>query len=381
MNIVFLLYHPSSFSNWINKLSPFFYGANIYVLHISKLHGVQPDVIDAYTAIDISYCSYKKLENILRNINPDVFVFLSFRSLLEYTINRLCVNLGIRKIYLEHGLFSVDTLNFRKNKSKKEIIKTIRRQAIYWLVQLGLVMHSKHPLLEIKLAICVYRNNEFEKASYDHYYVFSKRSFDCYKPIFNLNEKDVTYIGYPIFNNDADKLDTDMQGDEKGILYVHQPLISDGIASISYEEEKRYLKMLADMLKDRYGDFTILLHPRADLYEYRERFNDVGIKIVQSPNNYKLFANKSLIIGHYSTALLYGLYFNKPTVVLDYPSTETASMFKDLFVYCNDVKKLSTMRIPVDTLRKDYVVGKHNTFKYIAEILLNDINDEVNFDS
>lgn len=374
MNIVFLLYHPSAFSNWINKLTPFLDGANLYVLHISKLHGVQPEIIDAYKAIDISCYSYNRLKKLLYDINPDVFVFLSFRSLLEYAINRLCVNLNIRKIYLEHGLFSTDTLKFRKNKLKKEIVKTIWRQFSYWLVQLGLIMHSEHPFWEIKLANSVYRKNEFKKAPYDHYYIFSKRSFDCYKSIFDLNNSNVTYVGYPIFNDDAEKNIVDVQRSNKGVLYVHQPLVSDGIASISYEEEKKYIKMLANILKDKYGSFTILLHPRSDLYEYKERFNDTGIEIVQSPNNFRLFANKSLIVGHYSTALLYGLYFNKPTVVLDYPSIKTSIMFRLIFVYCDDIRKLPVMEIPVCTSQKEYIVGRYNTFEHIAQILLNDID-------
>lgn len=381
MNVVFLLYHPSAFSNWINKLMLFFGGTNIYVLHISKLHGVRPNIKSGYKAIDISYYSYRKLENLLREISPNLFVFLSFRSLLEYTINRMCVNLNIHKVYLEHGLFSTDTLKFRKNKLKKEALRTIKRQSAYWYLQMGLIIHSKHPLSEMRLANSVYRRNNFKEAPYDHYYIFSKRSFDCYKVIFDLNKDNVTYIGYPIFNRDVEKLSAHIVGSNNGILYVHQPLISDGIAKISYEEERMYLEMLAKTLKEKYGNFTVLLHPRANLREYKERFKDTNIEFVQSPNNYKCFADKSLIIGHYSTALLYGLYFEKPTVVLDYPTTETASMFKNLFLYCADMEDLSKMRFCIDSQQRDYIVGEHNTFEYVAKVLVKDINNEANMDS
>lgn len=372
MNIFFLLYHPSAFTNWINKLTPFFNGIDIYVLHISKLHGVQPDIKRGYKAIDISYYSYRNLEKLFREISPDLFIFLSFRSLLEYTVNRLCVKLNIRKVYLEHGLFSTDTLRFRKNKFKKEAGRTIKRQSAYWYLQIGLIIHSKHPLSEIRLANSVYRKNNFREAPYDHYYLFSKRSYECYRKIFDLNKKNTTYIGYPIFNNEAEKQCADVQKFGKGVLYVHQPLISDGIAKISFNEEKAYLQAIAQNVKEKYGDFTILLHPRANIREYKELYKDTGIEIVQSPNNYRCFADKSLIIGHYSTALLYGLYFNKPTIVVDYPTVEISNMFKELFVYCEDVKSLAVLNVSGDKKRKDYIVGEHNTFEYIAKSLLNE---------
>lgn len=372
MNIVFLLYHPSAFTNWINKLAPFLDNANIFILHISKLHGVQPKIKDGYTPIDISYYSYAKLEKTLQDINPDLFVFLSFRSLLEYAVNRLCTKLNIQKIYLEHGLFSTDTLRFRKNKLKKEILQTTKRQFAYWFLLSGLVMHSKHSLLELKLANKVYIKNDFSVFSCDHYFLFSKRSYECYRTIFDLNERNSTYIGYPIFNSEAEKRCVDAQEYNKGVLYVHQPLISDGIAKISFNEEKIYLQTLAQNVKEKYGDFTILLHPRANLREYEERYNDTSIKIVQLPNNYRCFANKSLIIGHYSTALLYGLYFDKPTIVVDYPTVKVTSIFKELFVYCKDVKSLAMLNDSVDVLRKDYIVGEHNTFEYIAKTLLSE---------
>lgn len=111
-----------------------------------------------------------------------------------------------------------------------------------------------------------------------------------------------------------------MQNNKEGIIYVHQPLIADGVASISYEDEKNFILELSNVLSPKYGKFTLLLHPRSNLDEYKSRFKDSDIKIIQSPGNYKIFIDKKLVIGHYSTALLYGLYFNIPTILIDYPT-------------------------------------------------------------
>ena len=106
------------------------------------------------------------------------------------------------------------------------------------------------------------------------------------------------------------------------VLYVHQPFILDGYATISYEEEKKIFLDLEKQLLKKYKRLIVLLHPRENLSTYIKRFADTQIDIIQLPNNYSCFTDKSLIIGHYSTALLYALYFEKPTIILNYPSVK-----------------------------------------------------------
>lgn len=375
MNIVILMYHPSGLTNWVCKLAPYMKGHNMTVLHIAKLHNVEPINIPGVRLIDISGFPAQKAEDLLIDLKPDVFVFMSFRSIMELTYNRLCTKIGIKKVYVEHGLFSRDTLKFRTKKLKKEFSLMFKRQASFLYTHLDFIFNNKNKLDEIRLFYNVYCKGKFNLVPYEHYYIFSRRSFDNYSKLFPMNEtQNVTYVGYPIFNDEAQKKVAEVINGG-GILYVHQPLIFDGLANITYDEEKEWLVEISKRLC-RYSRFTILLHPRGDLDAYKKRFRDTNIDIIKSPNNYKLFADKDLIIGHYSTALLYGLYFDKPTIVLDYPTTINDPLFAELFTYISDIKLIDRVEVSTDISKKEYMVGSHNTFEHIAKVLINDYNSQ-----
>lgn len=372
MNILFIIYHPSALSNWIVKLQPYLEKYKISVIHIGKLHGVNVESISGVELYDVSHNTFYDNDQLVASINPQLVVFMSFRSLWEFIFQRICVKQNRNHIYLEHGLFSKDTLHFRTNKLKKEIWSTLKRQIVYWINEFGCIKTSQHPANEIILFIDVYLRRKFNKSPFDHYFIFSERSFDNYSKLYEMEiGVNTTLIGYPIFSDEVQKKSSEkMIKDNGGILYVHQPLISDGLASISFDQEKKWLMKIREQLIDKYNKFTILLHPRADLDAYRERFNGTGIDVIKSPNNFLVFAEHSLVIGHYSTALLYSLYFKKPTVILDYPSTVNDKIFAECFNYYVSIEDMKNAKFKVKEGHKDYMVGKNNTFEHISISLI-----------
>lgn len=374
MNVIFVLYHPSELTNWVVKLLPYLDECHVSVFHIASLHHVETKKISGVDLYDISKKSYKNLVSLIDMINPAKVVFLSFRSLMELVLQRICMGLGIRTFYLEHGLFSNDTLRFRVNKLRKEWGCVFRRQWCFWKLSFECILHSSSKVKEVSLFYRVYKQGRFYLCPFDFYYLFSMRSYEMMTKVYRIRlGVNVELVGYPIFvDSRQKKLSETAISTNGGVLYVHQPLISDGLASISYEEEKEYLVEIANKVNEHYGSLTILLHPRSDVDEYRKRFRNTGINVIQSPNNFLLFADKALIIGHYSTALLYGLYFEKPTIVLDYPTTRNDSSFNQFFTYIKRIDDLDKMSVECCSRdSKTYMLGSINTFEYIARRLTN----------
>lgn len=375
--VVFLIYHPSMLSNWVLKLQPYMNDCEIVVLHIASLHNVVVQNPNGITLYDVGKNSYLENKRLIDKIAPVACIFLSFRSLWEFTFQRLCVSLNIPILYLEHGLFSHDTLVFRTNKMKEEIFPTLFRQMCFIRNEIGCILHSSNKPQELRLAWDVYKKGIFAKSPFEHYFLYSERSIDKLGKIYSLrNGENTTLIGYPIFNDEKQKMTIKSDASTNvGVLYVHQPLISDHIAQISYEEEKDWLIALKEKLS-KYNRFTILLHPRSNLKEYKERFDGTGIEIIQSPNNYKLFASSSLVVGHYSTALLYALYFNKPTIIIDYPSVGNERTFSECFQQFHSIEELNTSEFRAtsdDT--KSYFVGEVNTYEHIANTIISYLDE------
>lgn len=372
--IVFVTYHPSMLTNWIMKLKPYMNGCEIYVIHISKLHGFTQKEIPGISLYDVSYNSFKQNLLLLSSLQPDIVVFLSFRSLWEYTLKRICRLSNTRQVYLEHGLFSQDTLHFRTKKLKYEFVQMLKRQIYFWRNEIGCIIRADNICQEWIAFVDFYLKGIFRTTPFEHYFIYSQRSFDKYSSIFDLKKEDnTTFIGYPIFNDENQKRLSQVNDSEttREVLYVHQPLISDGYASITYEEEKEWLLRIKDVLKDKYDNLTILLHPRSNLNEYKARFEGTGIVVIQSPNNYQVFAQSALVIGHYSTALLYALYFEKPTAILNYPTVQMDDTFLECFDYYSKVEELADTDFKVRAGTRTYFLGEINTYENIAKKIIN----------
>lgn len=117
-NVVVVLNYTSWVSNWIDKLHPYLRNVNLHIIHISKLQKEYCEGLKKYNQYDVSYLSYSELRKLFQTLSPSKCVFFTFRSVLDLTIYKLCIDLKIRKLYLEHGLITNDTLHFRSNAIK-----------------------------------------------------------------------------------------------------------------------------------------------------------------------------------------------------------------------------------------------------------------------
>ena len=95
-------------------------------------------------------------------------------------------------------------------------------------------------------------------------------------------------------------------------------------------------------------------------------FENEDVAIVQSPNDFKVFVDKKIVIGHYSTALLYGLYFKKITVIIDYPSVEPNEIFKEIFPHFSAPDELLKSEVLMSKKLSNYMLGNVNTYENIA---------------
>lgn len=371
MKIVFVVYNLAFISNWIERLIHFMEDDVFYVLHIANLQRKEPKRLNGVKYIDVSYRSGGYIRNMIRLISPDLCLIFNFRSLFEQLVLRICVENNIKNAYLEHGIVSMNTTKFKTNKIKREFSSTIIRQVNFLCKYMGFICHSKHPLQEWNIVRNVYLKGLFRKSPFDHYFLYSQRSYDKLSKIYDLCDDSVySLVGYPIFNDEEEKKQSVSRIVEGGgVLYVHQPFISDKLTDIDYEEEKKYLLNLANVLKNRYSRFAVLLHPRENLTEYRTRYKDTNIHLIQSPNNYMTFADKDLIIGHYSTALLYALFFDKRAVVIDYPHTKMDPVFLEVFDYVPYITDLADDKTSVSDFSSKYLLGIQNTYEYIAKAL------------
>lgn len=367
MKIIFITYNLAFIKNWIAKLAPFLKGCQISIFHIGTLQNQEPYILEGIDYYDLSSMNYTQIEQIITELSPDICVHFNFRSVYELLFYRICKIKKIYNIYLEHGYISQNTIHFKTGKAKKNILRTLHRQFNFLKKYYGLITQTKD---ETQILFKFLVKNELKILSFNRCLVYSNREKNLLEKILSPENK-YDIVGYPIFQDEKQKNNIpQFMGHHHGILYVHQPFILDGFASISYEQEKSFLLDLSKSLEEKYGKFTVLLHPRENLSKYQDRFKDTNIQIIQSPNNYTIFIDKSLVIGHYSTALLYSLYFDIPTIITNYPTATIDPIFKDCFIYTDNIKNIIDKDIVINNTKKNYFAGPINTYQHIAEVLL-----------
>lgn len=373
-NTIIILYHISGLSNWINKLNPYLKKTNLHVFHFSKLQDVEYPETKDYMSYDISYYSYGKLKRLVLSIAPTKCLFLTFRSVLDFTMFKLCMELKIKTLLLEHGLMSNDTLRYRNNMIRKSPITSVKRQIWHIYKYLGYAFSSRFCMKSLRELYLFYLKGRFDFYKFDKFLLYSQHSIDAYKQVLLDVPNNSVIVGYPIFADSTQREEATIYVNsvkKDGMIYIHQPLIADGVATITYQEEKKYILGIVASLSQKYGKLTLLLHPRADTKLYEDLYRDSDVDVIKSPNNYKVFVDKKLVIGHYSTALLYGLYFDIPTILIDYPTLKGNELFQSLFPSFKYPKEVLEKDIHVNKVLKEFFLGKENTYQYIAQCIEN----------
>lgn len=368
MKTKILIYtHKTSFiNNWINPLQSFLF-FDIVIFHINSIDNEKIPKMNNIVLYDISELSVKKISKIISEINPKYTLFLGYRSLAELFLLRLCKNLKIKTVYLEHGLYTHDTKKINKKRLIKDTKKTVKKYSLFILKFAQLMI--LYSIKEISHFYQCFIKNNYSKNRFDEALFFSEYGFKGLNQVFNYSEKDVYYCGYPLFK-EASQINYSVK-QSNDVLYVHQPFILNKQAKISYEEEIEYILNMKNKLSNTFDKFTVLLHPREDLGHYERLLHEHNIDVIQRPNDYTVFLDKRLVIGHYSTALLYPLFFQIKTIIVDYPSVKIDPIFTNYCDYFTDTTQLKVNMNDKKAAQVDIsnLLGPHNTYKNIADIL------------
>lgn len=372
MKLAFIVYNIAHIDNWIKPLSNYLFDAEITVYNIAEMQCKEfPKNCNGIKNCDISQMSGSEIKKKLKAENPDACVFLNFRSMFELLMQRICKDLEIPDFYLEHGIFNSNNVSFSGSRKKNEISVTLQRQYVFVRKYIGFITCSKHPKQELEVWYNVFLKGKLGTSPYTRYFVYGERCKSKLSVLYGLNDYNTILMGYPLFHSkeEEQKLFSIPVSQRTGILYIHQPFIKDKYTSIGYDEEKDYLVRIAENLTQKYGNFTILLHPREDLKEYYKRFRETGIKVIQEPNNYNCFMDKRICIGHYSTALLFPLYFDIETYIIDYPNAVVQPIFEDFFPHVHDVTEIDDVHTHEKVLNKEYLLGKNHNYQQIAGLI------------
>ena len=153
-NVIIFVPYLNFVETWIDPIYPFLKrnGYNIIILHIQSLSfGVahNSEIDKKYITYDIGKMSISNVERLLVKLNPEVIIFFHFKSFADFLVLRISKHLGIKSIYIQHGLYYSKVFKFVIAKKGSSFLRYIFHLKQY--IQL-IIKNKKNVMNELYLA-------------------------------------------------------------------------------------------------------------------------------------------------------------------------------------------------------------------------------------
>lgn len=381
--IVFYVHRTGLLSYFFDPICSFLSkDYKIIILHLNKRNGYQFEPVSSplYETIDLSDMSIAKVKKMLVEINPVVFISPGFISIYELLMLRIAKTIGIKTVFLEHGLYSKETAALPFGKLIYRFGSTVRKNLFFLRKYFEFARLSGDFNREISVFWRCFRKKEYYLSKFDKALFFAEYGRTQIGDLFRYDEKDVDYICYPLAKTDAEyeeykEISRQPLTMEKKATFIHQPFILDGLAQWRYEDERDYFVGISNMLKEYGYNLSIQLHPRSDYATYQRLFDGSGIELIMGMERSD-FKRYSLVLGHYSTALLYPIFFKIPVMLVDYPGVCKVEDSVFYPISCSlPITNPSALMEKYDDFCKEYMGVGICSFENIAKILVKTITN------
>lgn len=374
-NIVFYVHRTGLLGYFVNPICSFLKEKyDITVFHLDKRNGYSSHGNGDYKTIDLSDYSIEEIQQTFNKLAPEAVILLGFVSIYELLMLRIATDLGLKTIYLEHGIFSKDTSSLPLKKLIYKFWGTSIKNLFFLHRYRDFIKHSSNPQQE-KLIFkqCVlkrdYSESKFSKALF-----FSDYGYKHINKLFQYDKCNIDFTGYPLtYDNESFKelcsLNLTPLTENKKAILIHQPFILDGLTSWGYEAERDYIAKIAMEIK-KYGyQMTLLIHPRENVERYRKLYATSDIIIKQNINK-RDYKEYSLAIGYYSTALLYPVFLHIPILIIDYGDKVKAADSPFYSLTCSlPIENFTELMQKYDAYIREYIGTSECSFEHMAYVL------------
>lgn len=373
--IVFYVHRTGLLGYFVNPICSFLKEKyDITVFHLDKRNGYSSHGNGDYKTIDLSDFSIDEIQQTLKELAPNAVILLGFVSIYELLMLRIATDLGIKTIYLEHGIFSKDTSSLPLKKLLYKFWGTSIKNLFFLRQYRDFIKRSSNPQQE-KLIFkqCVLKRN-YSESKFSKALFFSDYGYKHINKLFRYERPNIDFTNYPLtYNNESYKelnslALTPLTENKKAIL-IHQPFILDGLANWGYEDEREYIAKIAMEIK-KYGyQMTLLIHPRENVERYRNLYETSDIIIKQNINK-KEYKEYSLAIGYYSTALLYPVFLHIPLLIIDYGDKVKATDSPFYPLTCSlPIENFAELMQKYDAYIREYIGTSECSFEHMAYVL------------
>ena len=332
-------------NNWIEPIRKILhnYNVNIFICHAQSLYPEQQidNLSPEYYYFDVNLSGFTELIEFLRNENFDAALFYHFKSFFDFIMLRVTKALGIKSIYLQHGLYYDTVFTFITGNYSN----SFKKYFCLLIVYAQFLKYVNYNAREFEFTIRFFRSNDMTRSKFDYAILYSPGNLEYIQEKFQFMKEQVLYSGYPVSKriHDIEEPEIDKYPDGKyiqNILFIQERFIP-AHSDISYEDELGYFEEINKICKYAGYDLCFRLHPRVNQKKYKRNLNSIGIKVENQKIMIEQVRSSSLIIGHLSTALNTAVILRKPIVSLFYPGfTPISNVYENVAHYIKNFESL-----------------------------------------
>ena len=310
--------------------------AEVKMLHVGswKEHQAQPvNNHGDFSSFDISYYNSSFIYKVLKKERPDVVVMLNIYLLLDKAMIAFCKKMGIRVVFLSHGRLSQADANSKssqanpkkkslKSKLKKEPFLTLLNYAHGTLLTGNLFQLFKTvgKMVKNKFSIVFPSlfNSELDADEMLVYYDSDRKLLVKDK---NFPENKIKVIGNPELDDFVNLPVMEKEEFKKVAAIEDKPYLlylDDGWVENGMIPKKDWIDHITEIntLAEKAGlNLVIKLHPRTKPEEFRDFFNEKGIKAFKKEVDFKSLIHYSQVVSSLaSTTISMALFLNKRVI-------------------------------------------------------------------
>jgi hypothetical protein len=386
-------------------------GLKSMLIHLGSQRGELPSQDNHISGIhcrDLSFYGSDFL-SMLEYERPKVVVLLN--SLTEdKIIVRYCRNLGIKTIYMMHGLLvpqeNMNQLAITVNSTFSLFDRLKRVPKFFNLFKHYLraaMQGGMSEVFDMEIYIYFIRHGlspggnfagkwKYRDSCADLALVYSDEDRQLFSSSYGYNEKNIVVVGNcsldDLYVSYSKKITcTDNQSSGKYVVYVEGGLSDPKYSLPGWTEDRIADEVisLANISRDLGYRFILKLHPSSDYSKLLERVDDQpNITSVLNCDLTELILDSDLVMGQSSTVLMMALAINKPVFILDIPPLElkittyadrkVGRLIQNYEQFQSNLMSLSSGRLqsidPSDVLARFIGPFDGNANKRISDILV-----------
>jgi len=304
-------------------------GHETIIFHLNEYYGTSEIGKNDIPVLIFNLEDYWNYPKLFRSLNLDILIFLNPGNLFDIFLIDLLKQTRVKTIYLQHGVKA--NIIQKTEKVQRIKSKSIGKYFFFYNRIVYSLFCNKmkkrrfiNTLQRIKISIfqssSEYVSLGLPSTHCDYALVYTLSDIQVLIDKIKYSEKSIYKIGMPFIKpKETNRINEINENHKKVALYISSGLRQASVVNINDGIEQDMYRTLHYAAQKANHSLIVKIHPRENFAKVKSYFaSDKDIIVYKDSNIADLVIKADVVLGDYSTALLYAVKYYKPIGLLSY---------------------------------------------------------------